>query len=93
MACTLLSPFEIGVQGGSEQRFAEPARAAEKNVLVFCHLPYKVGLVNIDVIAFPYLRKGLDSNGIFPFCRLLHGRVNLNLQRYKKKRYGTHAVR
>jgi len=61
----LLLPFEVGVQGGGQQRFAEPARPAEEDERALLgHFPDKVGFVNVDVVFFSQPLKGLDADGV-----------------------------
>ena len=49
-------------------------RFAGKNEFLPRHFPHQVSLVNINIVAFPDLRKGLDSDGV---SSLLHGNDNV----------------
>ena len=57
--------LKIGVQGGRQKTLAEPTRTTEEDILHSCHLPHKVGFVDVNIVTFPDFGEGLDADGIF----------------------------
>ena len=60
----VFTALEIGTQRRRQEALAKSAGTAEKDVFHPGHFPDKVGLVNIDVVAFDDFRKGLDAYGV-----------------------------